>query len=343
MRASAKNIVLVIASFFAVFLILEISLRVYYGNQPVFYFPQVSHIHTSYGYKSTPNQRSYTLNQPVVTNSYGFRDYEWQMPKPPGRVRLMAVGDSLTFGNAAPFEAIFSKVLERNLKKVNPDIEVLNAGTQGWSTFDEDDFLKMEGQNFQPDVVIIGFYPNDFVPRPKNYQAHLSKDGRYESRPRWLRWLPWRYIYLLKRSALVTYLRDRVAVLTQAEKDMVNKLLFNEIDLEKDRNVTETLGYILEMKQVCEEKRAKVLLASIPPVNYFWIPQGQPRYNDLLKSFCQVHNIAFVDLSQGFWKVKNPNSLYFYPWDGHLTPEGHRLVAEQLLQPVLGLLQSAPK
>lgn len=61
MKEIGKNILLVIASFFAVFLILEISLRIYYGNQPVFLYPQVSHIHTVYGYKPTPNQKSYTL------------------------------------------------------------------------------------------------------------------------------------------------------------------------------------------------------------------------------------------------------------------------------------------
>jgi lysophospholipase L1-like esterase len=342
MRERGKNFLLVIASFFAVFLVLEISLRVYYGNQPVFLFPQVSHIHTEYGYKSTPNQtKSYTLDKLVVTNSYGFRDYEWDMPKPPGRIRIMCVGDSLTLGNAAPIEAIYSKALERKLKKLNPNIEVITAAAGGWSTFIEADFLKAEGLGYQPDVVIIGFYPNDFISRPKNFRASLSEDGRWESRPRWLRWLPYRYIYLLKRSALVTYLRDRYYVLFEAEKDIVNELLFNEIDLQKDQRVINTLGYILEMKQACAEKKAKLLLASIPPINTFWVPHGQPRYNDHLKLFCQAHDIAFVDLSQGFWKVKNPTALYYYPWDLHMNPQGHHLVAEQLCQPVLDLLRDA--
>ena len=76
MKEAGKNLLVVIIAFSVVFLDLEISLRVYYGNKPVFLFPQVSHIHTEYGYKLTPNQtKSYTLDQLVVTNSYGFRDY----------------------------------------------------------------------------------------------------------------------------------------------------------------------------------------------------------------------------------------------------------------------------
>lgn len=343
MRESRKNFLLVIASFFAVFLVLEISLRVYYGNQPVFLSPQVSHIHTAYGYKPTPNQKSYTLDKLVVTNSYGFRDYEWEMPKPPGRIRIMVVGDSLTFGNAAPFEAIYSKVLERMLKKQNPQIEVINAATQGWATYDEVDFLKLEGLSYQPDLVIIGFYPNDFGARPQKYQAHLSEDGRWESRPWWLRWLPYRFIFLFKRSALITYMRDRVDVMSYGKKDLVTQLLCNEIDLDKAPQIIDTLSYILEMKQACEKKRAKLMLVSIPPLNTFWLPQGQSKYNDRLRSFCQDHGISFVDLSQGFWKVKNPNALYFYPWDGHMTPQGHQLAAEQLYQPVMDLLREAPK
>lgn len=343
MKDCGENILLMVVSFLAVFLVLEISVRVYYGNQPVFLFPQVSHIHTAYGYKSAPNQKSYTLDQPVVTNSYGFRDYEWEMPKPPGQIRIMVMGDSLTFGNAAPFEAIFSRVLDRRLKKQNPHIEVINAAAMGWATYDELGFLKTEGLGYQPDVVIIGFYPNDFLSRPSKVQTNLADDGRVESRPPWLRWLPYRYIFLLKRSALITYLRDRQAAFSQGSKDMVNQLLCNEVDLDKSRHVIDTLGYILEMKQACAAKKVKLLVASIPPINTFWVPKEQPRYNDRLRSFCQSHDIAFVDLSQGFWKVENPNSLYLYPWDGHLTPKGHLLVAEQLYQPVIDLLRETPK
>jgi lysophospholipase L1-like esterase len=339
MKEAGKNLLVVIIAFSVVFLVLEISLRVYYGNQPVFLFPQVSHIHTEYGYKLTPNQtKSYTLDQLVVTNSYGFRDYEWQMPKPPGRIRILVVGDSLTFGNAAPFEAIYSKVLERILKKQNPQIEVITAAAGGWSTYDELDFLKDEGLGYQPDLLIIGFYRNDFSSRPrKGWVRPLSEDGRVESRPWWIRWLPYRYIFILKRSALITYMRDRVDIFFQAEKD---ELLFNEIDLNRDQNINDTLGYILEIKQACAQKNAKILLASIPPVNYFWVPRGQPRYNDYLRSFCQAHDIAFVDLAEGFWKVKNPTALYYYPWDLHMNPKGHQLVAEQLAQPVMELLQT---
>lgn len=344
MREGRKNCLLLVGSFLAVFLVLEISLRVYYGNPPVFLLPQVSHILTDYSYKPTPNQtRSYTRDKLVVTNSYGFRDYEWEMPKPPSRIRIMVVGDSLTFGNAAPFEDIYSKDLERMLKRQNPHIEVITAATVGWATYDEVDFLKLEGLDYQPDMVIIGFYLNDFISRPKNYQTVLSEGGRRESRPWWLRWLPYRHIFLLKRLALVSYLRDRVPTLFQAEKDMVNKLLFNEIDFEKDQNVIDTLSYILEIKQVCEKKHVKILLASIPPINTFWFPKGQPLYNDQLRSFCQAHDIAFIDLAQGFWKVKSPTSLYYYPWDLHLSSKGHHLVAEQLFQPVMDLLRDAPK
>jgi len=341
MKEHGKNFLLVIVSFIAVFLFLEIALRVYYGNQPVFLSPQPSHIHTQYGYKPTPNQKSYTLDKPVVTNSYGFRDFEWQMPKPPGRIRIMVVGDSLTFGNAAPFEAIYPKVLERMLKRQNPHIEVITTAAGGWATYDELDFLKDEGLGYQPDIVILGFYPNDFRTRPPNYLASLSKEGRLESRPWLLRWLPYQQIFLLKRSALITYLRDRVALLFPDEKDTSKQFLMTEPELFKNPRVIDTLGYILELKQACEEKKAKLMVASIPPINSFWVPRGQPLYNKQLESFCQAHNIGFVDLAPGFWKVKNPAGLYYYPWDLHMNPQGHHLAAEQLFQPVMDLVRQA--
>ncbi len=95
-----QRIILVIRSFCFTCFLMEIGLRAFYGNNPPFLYPQVRHVPAGYRHKFAPNQSDvYTLNKKVETNSFGFSDYDWEMPKPEGRVRIMIIGDSLTFGN----------------------------------------------------------------------------------------------------------------------------------------------------------------------------------------------------------------------------------------------------
>jgi lysophospholipase L1-like esterase len=338
-----KNLALLVGSLLFLFVVLEIGTRIIFGNQPVFIYPQVIHVtNAEYGHKFKPNQRgTYTLDKPVYTNSFGFRDYEWDMPKPADRIRIMCLGDSLTFGNGARGEDTYPKVLERKLKKLDANIEVISTAVSGWSLYNYVDFFKKEGTNYQPDIVIIGFYPNDYGPRPDHYNVKLTEDGRWDARPIWIRWLPYKYIFLLKRSALVTYLRDRIGNIKKGEKDFITLLLENEVDLDRNKAVADGYSLILEMKEICDEKgiNKKIVLASIPPINSFWVPKGSFDYNNHLESFCKSNDITFIDLAEGFWRVKNTNKLYMYPWDNHLRPEGHKLVANQLYDLMLKLVK----
>lgn len=334
------NTILVLASLLLAFGVLELGIRVWYGNNLVFIYPQAEFMQVDYGYKFKPNQHEvHTLDKNVDINSFGFRDSEWEVPKKKGKIRVLCVGDSLTFGNAAPQQDVYPKAMEQMLQSVDPNFEVFNAGVSGWATYNETDFVIREGLQLEPDFVILGFYPNDYSTRPEDPRPLLSDDGRYDGRPSWLRWLPYRTIFLLKRSALVTYLRDRLANITAGEEDGVTLLLKNKIDLDQLQWVRDTYSYIREMKVACDRKGVKTIVASIPPLNMFWFPKGPLKYNEHLRSFCESNGITFIDLSTEFWKVKDTNSLYYFPWDGHLRPTGHKLVANQLSGLILNILK----
>lgn len=336
------NLLLVCGSVLLCFLAFEIGLRVIYGNQTVFRYPQVRHVVTAYGYKPEPGQKdTFTLDRPVSTNRFGFREREWRMPRPAGLVRVMVIGDSLTFGNAARAEDTYPKVLEQLLHQREPlvNLEVINTAAQGWNTDTEEAFFRQEGITYQPSVLILGFYPNDWVTPPQPGAAPrvvLSDDGRWDARPRWLHWMPYRTIFLLKRSAAVTYLRDRVDVAFQAP-DFLSDLLANKVDLDRNPRIAYTYELLLSVKRLCDAHHIPMVIAAIPSLNLFWVPKDSVGYLKHLRAFCERNGIAFVDTSQRFWEVKKTNGLYMYPWDGHLSPSGHRLVAEQL-EPVVAEL-----
>jgi hypothetical protein len=98
-----------------------------------------------------------------VTNSKGLRDArEFAYAKPAGTLRVLALGDSHTQGYEVRQEATFSAVLERYLAARDVRAEVLNAGVSGFSTAEALAYLESEGHRYQPDVVVLGFFANDY-------------------------------------------------------------------------------------------------------------------------------------------------------------------------------------
>jgi hypothetical protein len=109
----------------------------------------------------------------VLINSKGLRDREVPYDRRPGTLRVLALGDSYTFGQGVEARETWPKILETRL---GPGAEVLNAGVSGWGTAQELLWLEDEGFRYRPDVVVLGFYVNDFWDN-----AALPGDG---ARPR---------------------------------------------------------------------------------------------------------------------------------------------------------------
>jgi hypothetical protein len=114
-----------------------------------------------------------------VTNNRGLRDVrDFDYQKPPGALRVLALGDSHTQGYEVRQEATFSAVLERYLQAHRLKTQVLNAGVSGFSTAEELAYLTSEGYRYQPDVVVLGFYANDFDDNLKAGLFALDDTGR---------------------------------------------------------------------------------------------------------------------------------------------------------------------
>lgn len=98
-----------------------------------------------------------------ATNAQGFRnDRDIPYAKTPGRLRVLAVGDSQTEGFEVRQEFTYSAVIERWLNSHGASAEVVNAGVSGYGTAEALAFLENEGIKYRPDVVVYAFYANDF-------------------------------------------------------------------------------------------------------------------------------------------------------------------------------------
>jgi GDSL-like Lipase/Acylhydrolase family len=163
------NIALLIFALVSAFAIGEIVVRLLYKDVSVMY----PRYHTDYHYGrytirgNRPNavfwHTSVDGSWKFVTNSKGFRNTkEFTYKKPANTIRVLSLGDSHTQGHEVRQEFTFSAVLERFLNQHKVHAEVINAGVSGFGNAEELVFLENEGFKYKPDVVVLGFFANDF-------------------------------------------------------------------------------------------------------------------------------------------------------------------------------------
>jgi len=94
----------------------------------------------------------------VEINTYGVREREYALPKPPGTVRIVLLGDSFVWGWELPAEQRMGVHLERALleRRQRQDLtpEVLHLGVTSWNLIGECAFVRRQLDQLQPDLVI---------------------------------------------------------------------------------------------------------------------------------------------------------------------------------------------
>ena len=185
MKKLLPNLLLVLVTLAICGAIGELVARIAFKQQTVL-FPRY---HTDYRYgdytlrgiraKSEFWHTSSDGTWRFVTNDRGLRDSRnFAYDKTPGTLRVLSLGDSHTQGYEVRQDATFSAVLERYLEAHSVKAQVLNAGVSGFSTAEELAYLISEGYKYKPDIVVVGFYANDFEDNLKAGLFGLDDKGR---------------------------------------------------------------------------------------------------------------------------------------------------------------------
>src|SRR5262249_3795665 len=106
--------------------LLEIALRLVQPARPRALDPQTRCFHvplrpavgrvSDYWYLA-PHQDSYTFEAPVHSNALGLRNPEVSLDRTSGSYRIVALGDSHTFGFGVPEEQSYPRLLENRLRQ----------------------------------------------------------------------------------------------------------------------------------------------------------------------------------------------------------------------------------
>jgi lysophospholipase L1-like esterase len=141
--------------------------------------------YTPKGKRLVPNAhvviRNHYLSKKDVAmdvNSLGFRDVELAAEKSPGELRILALGDSITWSDYLQADEVYVERAQRSLSESLPGrhVEVVNAGVGDVGLKEELDLLEERGLALAPDVVAVGFYLNDSRP-PWGFPAEIGHPG----------------------------------------------------------------------------------------------------------------------------------------------------------------------
>jgi lysophospholipase L1-like esterase len=226
------------------------------------------------------------------TNALGLRSSPIG-PKQPGEFRILALGESTTFGVGVPDRLAYPQRLETLLRESGgcPGCRVINAGVSAWSSFQSRRFLEREGLALQPDLVLVYHEINDYMPASfrnagqseaamlrSDLQLHASTreslGRRVLSSSAFVRWL--------------TYHRARRAV---AElKDAPDFVAPDAIGLP-------SIGLRPLVVRTADERRAQVNEAALPTRVP---PDERRRMFEEMHALCRSRGIALVILHPSY-------------------------------------------
>jgi len=141
--------------------------------------------YTPRGCRLIPNSRVLIKNHRIShsdikmeINSLGFRDDEISPEKSEDELRILVLGDSITWASYLPAEETFVERVEEYLRQSFPDrlVEGINAGVGDIGLKEEIAILEERGLAARPDLVVISFYLNDSRP-PWGFPGELGSRG----------------------------------------------------------------------------------------------------------------------------------------------------------------------
>lgn len=326
-------------------------------------------------YILSDNQMLYCLNpeHPSVS-SQGTRDKEYAIPKPRDTLRILILGDSVAYGDFVKRDYLFSEQLEKNLNPRYGKVEVIDAGAQGYTPFNELHYYRNKGARFQSDIVILSFCFNDVVnPRLHwNYTTEAITNIPKEAipNPEYDRYhvLPIlkarEHPSLLMKSALYRFFYSRINRMKVNEKRYSHEngkkypvyitgedTISIKVLLDYSSPEWNWLRSILNQLKEAVKRDGATFVILIVPLAY-QLEEDYPYFpQKLIQRYCEENSIYFLDLLPAFRKNRGERIFigaiaregfrdYVDIW--HLTPRGHLLAAKEIKAFLLrtGLLQA---
>ncbi len=161
------RLALLLGAFAFALLLVEVGMRLA-GHGPGTHLRWFEH--DDLHYTAAPNQDGIVRVQDAAAgdrtirvhiNSYGQRCEDYPLEKQPGETRVVALGDSLTFGPGVGNSETFVLQAEAELNRTQPEgrfVRIVNTAANGYSTWHYKQWMETQLGTYEPDLVVLCLY-----------------------------------------------------------------------------------------------------------------------------------------------------------------------------------------
>lgn len=246
---------------------------------------------------------------PVSTNGDGLRT-RYTAEHKEGRTRVMTLGCSTTFGWGVADHETYASRLEELFRQDGLDVEVVNGGQPGYTTFQGIRLWDQVLSAYKPDVVLVGYIVQDArkAAFSDKSQAILQEDNKFLKENVLYRWKT----YLFMKFAFGNI---QVSAIEQGGQDEGGAFRVPPSDYED--NLRELVGKI-------QAQGADVVLFGFP----LEVEGYTKKHREILKSLADDLDVGYFDPQEKMIKAARLGQLYFPNDRGHPNADGNAQIAE---------------
>ncbi len=301
------------------------------------------------------------------TNNQGLRMKEDVGPKAPGERRILFLGDSFVDADNIPDEQRFYRLVQGSLDASTGGTgrwRIINAAIPGGSPSQYILQLRRYLAQFEPEIVLVFLGPNDLTDDlnfERAYGIELDSRGvplRPKARLR---------LWLLQESWALRYLAGEVARRLPAfagypipgyggrQHDPPWLSLLCGDDPENQQRFLEKTGrYVATLKEMTEARAARF---GVFLIHYMYVFPSEPfyepgypglrarvdalnclknqgrSYQDFIERFLESHGMRYQNPFKAMLaeKTRDPKQKLWNYHDHHFSPNGHRIMATEVL------------
>jgi len=292
------------------------------------------------GHRLRPNARSLVsgpeFTVEYVQNRQGLRDeVRHMLPKPAGTTRILVLGDSFAYGSGNGYGQIWPVLLERQLQEDGYPVDVVKAGVPGYDTRTEALYLERVFDDYDPDIVLLTFLPNDLFTNSPIESAGGDLDaGGSPIQAIGGKGSDLHSLILMKRLLMASdWLYVRLYMLTRRLEYFTTP---PSATLRRQIEVTKVL--LQRVQSFCEARGRNLVVVSVPQQVQVLAPEDTEAIGVDVAAIDRVLG-AFADAAGFTWLPALPRlqELYradggdlYFRFDGHLNDRGNRAVADYL-------------
>lgn len=303
-----------------------------------YYYPQPLHVpDSSLGWVMKPNQHSYTIDKPVVTNSDGFRSPPVRQPKPASGLRIICLGDSQTFGNGVAQDETYPARLQTRLtaRESSASVEVINAGIQAYGIHQEVRLLERIAPVLKPDFVTIGFYLNDIFDVLRSVNDTEITEGEFKREGALKQFIPYSLIYALKRSRLITLLYWKYRIWdSDLNGDPTKEILLGKTPEKLQKSWKLIEDTLLRARSLAAAHRFRLIVFPVPVGQEFLAEYPNEEYRSRFLALAEKLAIHAIDPTPQMKSAGGGFERYFITWDGHINSLTHDYISEFLFNKI---------